>query len=342
MITLKKIKPFSNDIVLVDGLWGTGKSIIAPIVGAMDGLEKQKIEAMFEHLCILSYLKKIDDDAVDALLNIYADKSQYYNLIGREVNLRWNDDTGPKNNPNSFRYFKRLFRKDGDSIVDEINQKNLALHLMTHMVLPVSEPLIKGFGGRLKIIEIVRHPVYMVQHWYSYLSNFDHHREFSISFEYNGQKVPWFASSWKDKYVGMTVMDRALSSIIFMYSMLLESLDSLNLDNQKIFVTSFESFVMNTKDELVKLESFLGRSHDKNIKKILKQQKIPREQLLQGKGHAGYGWTETKADSEKDAYNNELKLIQTKASDAVLSEFNNLIQNYNKRWPSILSKYHES
>ena len=339
MSPLKKFKPFLNDIIFIDGFWGTGKSIIAPIVGAMDGVEKQKIEHIYEYLCVLAHLNKIEDDAVDTLLKIQADLSQYNNLIGREVNLRWYDDSGPHNNPNSFRYIQRIFGKEGDSIVDCINEKNLALLIMSHMVAPAPEPLIKAYDSRLKIIEMVRHPVYMVQHWYSYLSKFDSEREFTISFEHHEQKIPWFASTWKDKYIKMTVMDRALNSIIFLYDLLFKSLDNLNIQSSNILVISFESFVMNTEDELQKLQDFLGRSHSYKIKKILKQQKIPRKRLSQGKGHLSYGWSKSKADSEKVEYNNQLEFIHKKASEDILQEFDILIKKYNEKWPSILSNF---
>jgi len=338
--SLVKSNTFSNDIIFIDGLWGTGKSIIAPIVGAMKGVEKQKIEHIYEYICVLRYLNKIDVDAADSLLKIYADLSQYNNLVGREVNLRWDDDSGPRNNPNSLRYIVRMFGKEGDTIVKDINEQNLALNVMSHMITQISEPLVNAYGNRLKIIEMVRHPVYMVQHWYSYLSKFDNEREFTISFDYNGQKVPWFASSWKDKYIEMTAMDRSLYSIVFLYDLLFKSLDSINVENTDFLVMSFESFVMNTENELKRLQEFLGRSHSKKIKKILRQQKIPRKQLTQGKGHAGYGFQKSEADSEKDEYKIQLDFITKNVSEAILQEFDSLIKKYNKKWPSILNQYH--
>ena len=104
---LKKFNCFTNEVIFIDGLWGTGKSVIAPIVGAMEGVEKQKTDSIYEYLCILIHLNKIEEDAADTLLKIYADLSQYNNLIGREVNFRWNDLTGPGHNPNSLRYLAR-------------------------------------------------------------------------------------------------------------------------------------------------------------------------------------------------------------------------------------------
>jgi hypothetical protein len=286
-------------------------------------------------------LKKIEADAADTLLKIYADLSQYNNLIGREVNLRWNDASGPSNNTDTFKYILRMFSKEGDTIVKDINERNLALNILSHLIFPVSKPLVKAYGSRLKIIEMVRHPVYMVQHWYSYLSRFDGEREFTICFDYNRQKVPWFAETWQDKFVEMSIMDRSLHSIIFLYELLFESLSTLNKESTNTMVITFESFVMNTENELKRLQDFLGRSHSAKIKKILKQQKVPRNLLSQGIGRAGYGWKKSDADSEKKEYDHKLEFIRKKASENTLLEFDKLIKKYNDKWPSILSDYHQ-
>ena len=336
---LKKNKTLKNDIIFVDGLWGSGKSLIAPIVCAMSGVEKQKFEHIYEYLCVLRHLNKIDIDAAETLLKIYADLSQYNNLIGREVNLRWSDVSGPANNLNSFRYIRRMFGREGDKVLEEINHQNLALNILSHIIMPVANPLIQAYGSRLKIIEIVRHPVYMVQHWSSYLSRFDSEREFTICFEHKGQKIPWFAHTWQNKFIDMSVMDRSLSSIIFLYDLLFKSINNLSNKSNNIMVISFESLVMNTEKELKRLQHFLDRSHSSKINKILKQQKIPRNILSQGKAQFGYGWKKSTSVSEKQEYDNQFQYIRENASKNVLLEFNELIMKYNKNWPSILSNY---
>ncbi len=338
--SLEKFNCFKNDVVFIDGLWGTGKSIIAPIIGAMDGVEKQKIEHIYEYLCVLRYLDKIQPDAVDSLLKTYSDLSQYNNLVGREVNLRLNDDSGPLNNPNSFRYIKRMFGSEGDEVVSNINENNLALNIMSHMIAQVSEPLVNAFGNRLKIIEMVRHPLYMVTHWHSYLSRFDGEREFTLSINFDGNKVPWFASAWKEKYIELSVMDRALYSINHLYEMLFTSLENLKVQNCEALVIPFESFVLEPEVSINSVEAYLGRNHSKKIDKILKQQKVPRAQISLGRGHQGYGWKADQGKTEQDVYKNHLDFIQGEASDDCLELFNSLIGKYNKKWPSVLTQYH--
>ena len=211
---------------------------------------------------------------------------------------------------------------------------------MSHMIVQVCDPLVNAYGERLKIIEIVRHPVYLIQHCFSYFSRFESDREFTLSVEHNGNKVPWFAESWKKEFVEMSIIERSLKSIIHLYELLFNSMDNLHDKKINILVISFESFVMNTEKELKRLEDFLGRSHSSSIKKILKRQKIPRKFLSSGKGHLSYGWEQNKSSSEKEEYIERLKLIDDKVPDKILKEFNDLINTYNERWPSILNQFH--
>ena len=47
-ISLRKFNPFADDIIFIDGLWGTGKSLLYPIVSGMEGVEKAKAEHVYD------------------------------------------------------------------------------------------------------------------------------------------------------------------------------------------------------------------------------------------------------------------------------------------------------
>jgi hypothetical protein len=336
---IKKFHTFSHDVIFVDGLWGTGKSVIMPIIGGMDRMEKPRSDPSYEWLCALGSYKKIEPDALTALLNTYADMHQYHNRIGREVNLRWADETGLKNNPGSFKYIKRLLGSEGESMTKDIEQRNLGLLIMSHMILPVSYPLVDAFGSRLKIIEIVRHPLYIVRHWYNYFKRNPKEREFTISFDCEGEKIPWFAGTWKEEYVNCSLIDKCLASIIFLFNALFEGIDKLKEKNQDILVISFESFVLEPQENLKNLESYLGRKHHKNIKAILKKQNVPRKQVVGMKGIALYGWKPSESKSDAEEYAKQMEFICREGSKEYIEKFNTLISMYNQKWPSVLSQF---
>lgn len=336
---INKVDSLTNDIIFIDGLWGTGKSVLGPIVSGMDRVEKVKIEHVYEYVAILRHLEKIAPDAASWMLKTYGDLSQYNNVIGREVNLRWNDDSGLSINPNMFVYIKRLFKGEGDQKIIEINDNNIALNVMSHMLLLVANPLFDAYGDRVKVIEIVRHPLYMVKHWLSYLERFNSPREFTVSFQHKGVKIPWFVAGWEDEYIEANAMDRVLTSLIRLYTWLDNSTNKLSAGGNQVLTLSFESLVMSTSEPLQELESFLGRKHYPKLTSLLQKQKIPRKTISQGNGHAAYGWNKDSDKSEEQVYEHNLGFVKANGTVGHVSDFLKLIERYNKKHPSILAKF---
>ena len=337
-VQLDKINNFSNDIIFIDGLWGTGKSLLGPIVSGMTGIEKVKIEHVYEYICSLSSLGKIESDAALWMLRTYADLSQYNNTISREVNLRWSDDSGIGNNPDKIKYIKRLFSGEGDSKVDEINRGNLALCVMSHMLMLTPELLPLAYGNRVKVIEIVRHPLYMFQHWVGYLSRFDSPREFTVSFYHENVKVPWFARDFKNEFVNMNPTEKAVLCISRLYSLLDEKIQQAKTNGLAVLDLSFEETVFETNRTLEKLDQFTNRKHHTRIASILKKQKLPRTTLSNGKGHASYGWSSIDKP-ERERYSDLLSNLRNNCSSELQSKMMQLIEWYNCRYPSELGKY---
>ena len=338
-LQLKKFYSTENDIIFVDGLWGVGKSLLSPIVNNMEKVEMVKLEMVYEYICIMRHLDQITPAAASFVLQSYADDSQYSNLIGRHVNLRWNDYTGLANNPNKLRCIKRLFGGEGDQKIDEINKNNIALHIMPHMIMLVSDPLFDAYGDRLKLIEIVRHPLYMVKHWYAYLQQFDSPRELTVCIDYHGNKLPWFAAGWADEFIEANTMDRVLLSIVRLCGWLEDSIQKATAKGNRVLTLSFESLAMAPTEPLQQLEVFLGRAHHPNLSSILRKEKIPRQVISQGKGYASYGWVKTDNESEAQAYAKNLEFVRTHGSPEHVNNLLKLIETYNAKYPSVLAKY---
>lgn len=337
-LELRHFNSFTNDIIVVDGFWGGGKSVITSLIGSLTGVEKKKVEHVYEYVCIAHAAGKMDVDAATAFLKIYADLSQYNNLIGREVNLRWADDSGLRNNPGSLAYFWRLFHPGGDSVADQISEKNLALLIASHELIGVSDLLYKSYGSRLKLVEVVRHPVHLFNNVRDYTSRFERAREFTLSFEVSGVKVPWFAEGWADEFVMASITDRALFSIARMQSEMIEAIDKIESSSQPLLVLSFENAVINTQDAIQKLETFLGRSRTRRTNRVLKQQFLPRTQISAGKQTSSFSFTSSAASTEPEIYQNIINEIAKNGSVGAISEFRSAITSYNSRWPSALNQ----
>ena len=338
-LDLKHFNSFTNDIIVVDGFWGGGKSVVTSIIGSMDRVEKKKVEHVYEYVCIAHSTGKMNTDAASAFLKIYADLSQYNNLIGREVNLRWSDDSGLRNNPGSLTYLKRLFHPGGDNIADQISERNLALLIASHELISVSDLLYKSYGSRLKLVEVVRHPVHLFNNVRDYTAKFERTREFTLSFEVSGVKLPWFAADWADEFVSSSITDRALLSIARMQSEMFSSIDSINAAQKPLLVLSFENTVLQPEDSIEKLEVFLNRPRTPRTNRVLRQQNLPRKQISAGKATSSFSFTSNSASSEHETYKEIFKEIEAGGSLSAINEFRSAVNAYNLRWPSQLNEF---
>ena len=338
-LDLKHFNSFTNDIIVVDGFWGGGKSVVTSIIGSMARVEKKKVEHVYEYVCIAHSTGKMNTDAASAFLKIYADLSQYNNLIGREVNLRWSDDSGLRNNPGSLTYLKRLFHPGGDSVADQISERNLALLIASHELISVSDLLYESYGSRLKLVEVVRHPVHLFNNVRDYTAEFERTREFTLSFEVSGVKVPWFAADWADEFVSSSITDRALLSIARMQSEMFSSIDSINAAQQPLLVLSFENTVLRPEDSIEKLEIFLNRPRTRRTNRVLRQQNLPRKQISAGKATSSFSFTSNSASSEHETYKKVFEEIEADGSLSAVDEFRSAINAYNLRWPSQLNEF---
>ena len=338
-LDLKHFNSFTNDIIVVDGFWGGGKSVVTSIIGSMARVEKKKVEHVYEYVCIAHSTGKMNTDAASAFLKIYADLSQYNNLIGREVNLRWSDDSGLRNNPGSLTYLKRLFHAGGDNIADQISERNLALLIASHELISVSDLLYESYGSRLKLVEVVRHPVHLFNNVRDYTAKFERTREFTLSFEVSGVKVPWFAADWADEFVSSSITDRALLSIARMQSEMISSIDSINAAQKPLLVLSFENTVLRPEDSIEKLENFLNRPRTRRTNRVLRQQNLPRKQISAGKATSSFSFTSNSASSEHETYKKVFKEIEDGGSLSAVNEFRSAVNAYNLRWPSQLNEF---
>lgn len=336
---VRKFLPFECDVIVVDGLWGVGKTALTATIGAMRNVEKMKLEHVHEYVCTLHHLGKMSDDAVRYMILTYADVDQYSNLIGREVNFRPSDASGTKNTPGStVRYLRRLFAEDGDAIVDRIHRDNIAHHIVSHQVLPVGDPMFEAFGDRLRMVHVVRHPVHLARYWNDYLRDFDRHREFTVSVEHDGVKVPWWAADWAGPYVAMGTMDRALASITHLYGLLIDAFTRRETD-PRLLVLSFEDLVMRPTDTFPRVARFLGRDLGPKTDKILKRERIPRPTITHGRAFSAHNWASSGQVSERDVYELEINYIKEHGSPTHIDRFHETIRRYNALWPSELHAF---
>jgi len=315
---------------------GTGKSVVTSLVGAMYGVEKKRIDPIFEYLTYLNWLGMLDSEPAAALQSIYADYFTYHNAIGREVNLRLKDDSGFLNSPRKLRYLTRLLKRDGDHVVTEIESRNPGTLIASNYIAVDSRVLQLALGTRLKFIEVVRHPIHLVEYWARYLNDLNRSREFSLAFDSRSGKVPWMIRDWIDTFLESSEIDRVLLLISRTQALTLAGLSNI----PDCLVVPFESLVVSPWDELNRISSYLQRDVERTVYRILRNNRLPRNNIGAGRATNSRSWIAEPTESDDVTYRYIFERVRGEASPSVFAEFLVAIRTYNERWPSRLTSSH--
>jgi hypothetical protein len=330
---------FCPDIILLDGLTGTGKTMFTPLLSSYKRMQNARFEYMFEYLSISAKMSKIDSDATSSLLNLLADVKYYDGMLSREVNFRPSDLSSVFNSSKAVHYLKQLFMPDGQDVEKRLDTEEQILLLATHQLIGCLDILLKAFNNRLKVIEMVRHPLYILDHWESYIMMHGQNaRDFTIWIEHNDHSLPWFANGFEDLYIKSKSYDRAVFSI----ESLIKDVFAIakgNLFNKYVMFIPFEKFVLAPEDYLNKLDSFIGSGPTRSTKKILNKQRVPRSSINAGPQksiYKRYGLTKyDKNISHKEDYEFKIESAKMNCSKEAFDKIMDLSSQYENcfgRW----------
>ena len=287
MVGHPRIKLIRNDqltknLLVLDGLTGTGKTMMSSVLQSFDRVENGRFIYDLEYITISSFLGAHRSDSVQSLLDLIIDWKLYDNFISREANFRPSDLSTIFKHPNWFEYIRRLFQVDGASVLQRIEKKNPIMMIITHQLMIAMEPLMQQFKNRIKVVEMVRHPYYLLDHWIASVEIFaTTPRDFTVWVDdERGAPVPWFAHEWRDSYWSLSKFDRAVLSI--------ESLSRHYKDSkpakirESTFVVPFEHFVLRTDEYLNDLAEWIGTSTTNKTRKLCRKQNLPRLNINAG------------------------------------------------------------
>jgi hypothetical protein len=311
--------------------------MMGPILGSFQRVELGRLEHIYEYLCALDELKKIEPDAGTFMISLYADLALYNSMISRETNFRPSDLSGIFSNPHSLEYIRRLFSKDGNVVLERIRQSRPILQIISHQALGIMDLAFRTFGDRLKVVEMVRHPLYLLEHWHSYI---DRHgtdcRDFTVWIHYKGQALPWFAHGWEEKYIMSNSMDKVIYSIEWLTKRVDQTINALGMAQRKqVLTVPFEKFVMDPTPYIEGIAGLLNTEATRTTQKILKKQRCPRRQVAAGPGkniYKRYGWKKPDPQSnEREEFQRKRIFAEGQASGEAMQALDRISQEYEKK-----------
>ena len=287
-----------EQLVLVDGQAGCGKTLFTAIVAAMERVELLNYSSELENLCALRYLNKITEDAVEAMIRIQMDLVIYETMMSRRVNIRPGDLSSIFRDVDVWSYIKRILSKGNEDVPEFIKKEKPILHFATHNLLAFSEPIFNCLEDKVTLIEIVRHPLYMLT---QQTLNQIHHseqlgsaRQFHLFIKQGKRQVPFWNYGQEELFLKSNPVERAIYEIQKI-TKLTDNYKNQKLDcnHTQVLTIPFESFVLDPWPYLKRIENLLDSKITSKTKRIIKKQNVPRKKISDGIPLAIYkrcGW----------------------------------------------------
>lgn len=337
---MKIVRPphIADQVVIVDGLPGCGKTMMSPIVGALDRVEMLQYAYSLEYFCGLRYLDALTHDGATTMVRATTDLQLYNIMMGRETNFRWSDLSSVRLSASPWQYVRRLFQAGDAAAVQRIAAERPILHLVTHLMFVHTPLLIDALGTRVKMVEVVRHPLYMIKQQALYMDRFAADpRDFTMWIEFEGALVPWFARGWERKFLDAGAMDRAIYMMEEMgrrHATMLAGLT--DAQRAQVLIIPFERFVIEPDPYMRALETLLETSVVARTRREMKRQNVPRRMYADGIGrpiYAEYGWQPpAKGSDEAKEFARRREFAAASATPAALAVLDRLTEEYEREY----------
>ena len=334
-------------IILCDGQPGNGKSMFGALISSFNDVEHVRYSYALEQICALNYLRKISLDVAELLIKHDLDNIIYDVAMGKNLNFRYNDITSIFKSVNKIQYIKRLFSKGDMHTTKIISDTKPILNLIVHNFMVTSLPLFNAYENKVFLLDIVRHPLYMIiqQHLF-FVDHFEQDnqkRNFTVMIEKDSMQIPFWNYD-NDKYkIKSNSIDKVIAEL-YHHTILQENFRKKykELFTKQILTIPFENFVLDPMPYIDKVKKNFEITPNNKTLSLMKKHKLPRTKLADGLALLVYkrcGWEPPRKNlSEKD----ELQLrkdyvIQQSPSKESLELLDYLIKKYNEKYFSSLN-----
>ena len=99
------------NLIFIDGLPRVGKSVLSNIIPCFNNVEQIKFITILEHILPALRFKSLKKDLAKSIIHSFLSEFCYESYIGRNTNLRKNEQSSIYNYIHSNKYFTRLKKK---------------------------------------------------------------------------------------------------------------------------------------------------------------------------------------------------------------------------------------
>ncbi|MBU1112497.1 MAG: hypothetical protein KKH93_01305 [Candidatus Omnitrophica bacterium] len=330
---------FGNKIVIVDGQPGCGKTMLSPIVAALERVELLTFAYEVEMVCALQFLQKIDQDTAQTLIKLFTDLRIYNLMMSRETNFRLTDSSSVFRDAKPFRYLKRLFQAGDEAITERIKRDKPILHLTTHDLLGRAGSVFSALGKKLVFIEVVRHPLYMLKQEVLNMESLflSDPRHFEVYFTYKNKAFPYFVRGWEDLYLKSNLVEKAIYLIESMTKRT-KAFKAKLKERQtaaKLITVPFECFVIDPESYMEKIVDSLETKISSVTRRMMRKQNVPRKMYAEGVGLKIYkrcGWEPPVSADENYELQLRRQFAENKASKEAMQVLDRISAEYEEEY----------
>ena len=333
MENIESIRPPSlcDNLVIVDGIPGCGKTMLSAIISSLNRVELIKYSYQIEQYLFLNYFNKLDIETSEYLIKYELDLLIYNLMMSRDLNFRYSDLSSVFNNSNKFKYFKRLISKGDEIIPDQIKIQKPILHLTTHCISAFADPLKNILTNNKVLINLHRNPLYMLkQNLWNIENLINSPRDFAYYYKKDNTNFPFYFYNQESKLINSNPLEKTIYFIEWLRKKAIEN-QSLVLKSNYYELT-FESLVTNPWPHIKQICNLLNTETGKKTKNILKREKIPRDMYTDGRDLPIYrrvNWTKGVSSSNQNESDKLYSWATSLISYEAKASLDWLIDDYN-------------
>lgn len=265
---------FQGKILLLDGLSGTGKTMLMRLIDSYEDVSPPRFDYQLEQICIGLSENKIEISAGIQMLQLLIDQRQYDAKLSREVNFRPSDLSSIFKSTKKYLYVRRLFgnkiSRNLESLIEGVEQ----IFFVVHQLLDTSMILDEVPNKSVKRVLTVRHPYYLFDHWASYSGTHGNSpNDFTITLN-KTYSAPWFIKKSPEMFYLHSAEDKAALAISELTHRQINYLKG----KPDVLVIDFEKFVLSPNNYLEKLSNLIG-TNSNGISRKLKSENLPRKHI---------------------------------------------------------------